>query len=268
MVKMKRISVILLAAALAFVGCKNEEGPWGDPGTISDISSEGLEKGVKISFTAPVDHKDYYYTQISYTDSEGATKNLRVARFDADAAGHTDAEILGLDEGVEYSFTAQPYSYGGVGGNTLTTSCTPLSIAEIGYLTFSVNTASTNITVKKTDDFEYHVESTGLDPNVQTEPLKKAIRGKKLTYYYKAGGVSSGLQLFFICAGQPVTTWAKQSTAYFPAALANASEWTYFELDLSEYIEKYNWGKPGDALRFDFGNASGATIDIRNMLFK
>ena len=265
---MKRISVILLAAVLAFAGCKNEEGPWGDPGTISDISSEGLEKGVKISFTAPVDHKDYYYTQISYTDSEGATKNLRVARFDADASGHTDAEILGLDEGVEYSFTAQPYSYGGVGGNTLTTSCAPLSIAEIGYLTFSVNTASTNITVKKTDDFEYHVESTGLDPNVQTEPLKKAIRGKKLTYDYKAVGVSSGLQLFFICAGQPVTTWAKQSTAYFPAALANASEWTYFELDLSEYIEKYNWGKPGDALRFDFGNASGATIDIRNMLFK
>lgn len=266
MVIMKKIYIMMMLAAALFCGCNKAVS--GDPGEISDIRSEGLEYGVKIIFTAPVDHEDYYYTLISYTDADGVKKNKRVSRYDADANGVTEAEVMGLSEIQEYSFTAKPYSFGGASGNSLTVEGTPITPDQVGYITFNINTASTNTTIKKTDDFEYHIETIGMDPNVQTNPLTSPIKGNKLTYYYKASAIGNGLQIFFICSGQAVTTWAKQLTPYISEAAADATEWTYVEIDLSEYITKYGWGKAGDAMRLDFGNASGATMDIKKMIFK
>ena len=265
---MKKIYIIILAAAVILTGCSTKKEAWGDPGEISDIYTEGVEYGVRVIFTAPVAQEDYYYTLISYEDPDGKPANLRVSRYDADAAGVTEALVEGLTEIMEYSFTAKPYSFGGVAGNELSVSGTPISPEQVGYLLLNENTASSGTKISKTGAFEYHIETTGLDPNVQTSPLTSPIKGNKLTYYYKASAVGSGLQLFFICSGQAVSVWAKQLTPYLPEPLANAADWTYYELDLSEYITKYGWGKAGDALRIDFGNASGATIDIRNMLFK
>ena len=267
MVIMKKLYIVLILAAALFCSCE-KKGVWGDPGEISDIRSEGLEYGVKIIFTAPVDHDDYYYTLISYKDADGVQKHLRVSRYDADANGVTEADVTDLSEIQEYSFTAKPYSFGGAGGNSLTVEGTPITPDQVGYITFNLNTASTQTYVKKVDDFEYHIETTGIDANVQTNSLTAPIKGKKMTYYYKANAIGNGLQIFFICSGQPVATWAKQTTPYLPAAVADASEWTYLELDLSEYIDKYGWGKAGDAMRLDFGNASGATMDIKKILFK
>ena len=254
-------------AALLLPGCNNKK-VWGDPGEISDIHAEGIEYGVRVIFTAPVDHDDYYYTLISYKDADGVQKQLRVSRYDADANGVTEAEVTDLKEVMEYSFTAKPCSFGGSEGKALTVVGTPITPDQVGYLVFNLNTVSSNTSITKTGDFEYHIETTGLDPNVQTNPLSSAIRGAKLTYYYKANAVGAGLQIFFIGAGQAVTVWAKQSTPYIPAAVVDAADWTYCEIDLSEYVSKYNWGKAGDALRLDFGNTSGASLDIQKMLFK
>lgn len=264
---MKKLYILFLAAAVILSGC-SKKAAWGDPGEISDISAKGVEYGVKVIFTAPLDHEDYYYTQISYKDSDGNPKNVRVSRFDADANGVTEAIADGLNDIREYSFTARPYSYGGVAGTALTVEGTPISPDQVGYLLFNISTASNNASISKVGDFGFHIETTGLDPNVQTVPLDRPIEGGKLTYYYKASAVGAGLQIFFIRSGQPVTTWAKQSTPYLSDALATVSEWTYCEVDLSEYISQYGWGGTGDALRLDFGNASGATIDIDKILFR
>lgn len=267
MVIMKKLYILLLFAAVAVYGC-DKKAPWGDPGEISDIHAEGVEYGVKVVFTAPLDHEDYYYTLISYEDSEGKPRNVRVSRFDADANGVTEAIADGLREIKEYSFTARPYSYGGVSGAGLSVTGTPISPDQVGYLLFNLSTVSNNASITKVGDFAFHIETTGLDPNVQTIPLDRAIEGSKLTYNYKASAVGAGLQIFFIRSGQPVATWAKQSTTYLSGAFADTADWTYMELDLSSYITQYGWGNAGDALRLDFGNASGATIDIDKMLFR
>lgn len=264
---MKKLYILFLVAAAVFSGC-SKKAAWGDPGEISDIHAEGVEYGVKVIFTAPLDHDDYYYTLISYKDSEGNPKKVRVSRFDADANGVTEAIADGLEEIREYSFTARPYSYGGVAGAALSVEGTPISPDQVGYILFNLNTASNNTSISKVGDFGFHIETTGLDPNVQTIPLDRKIEGNKLTYNYKATAVGTGLQIFFIRSGQPVATWAKQSTPYISEALADVPDWTYCEIDLGEYISKYGWGNAGDAMRLDFGNASGATIDIDKILFR
>ncbi len=265
---MKKIYSILSAAALVICGCSEKTSVWGDPGEITDISAEGIEDGVEVIFKAPLDNEDYYFTQISYYDAKDELRNVRISRFDVNEDGYTHAAATGLDVVREYSFSATPYSYGGAAGKTLTVSGTPITMDEVGYMDFSLATASNNMTISKTDSYEYHIETTGLDPNVQTLPLSESIKGKKLTYWYKARSVGGGLQLYFICNGQAVTQWARQSTVYYPGALSDTSEWTYCELDLSEYINNYSWGRRGDALRFDFGNSSGAVVDIKLILFR
>ena len=161
---MKKLYIIILAAAVILTGCNTKKEAWGDPGEISDIHTEGVEYGVKVIFTAPVDHEDYYYTLISYENPDGKPAKLRVSRYDADAAGVTEALVEGLTEIMEYSFTAKPYSFGGVGGNVLSVSGTPISPEQVGYLLLNENTASSGTKISKTGAFEYHIETTGLDP--------------------------------------------------------------------------------------------------------
>jgi hypothetical protein len=44
-----------------------------------------------------------------------------------------------------------------------------------------------------------------------------------------------------------------------------ASDWTAWELDITGWAKQWQWGAAGHRLRFDVGDGSGLTLDVRNM---
>ena len=105
----------------------------------------------------------------------------------------------------------------------------------------------------------FAVHTTGTDPYLSLQALPQAIGERQvLTFQYKASAALAALQVFL---GAPVT---EQRSLRSPA-LTQTDSWTSFSLDLGDEIAAFSWGKAGDFLRLDFGNAPGLDLVVRHL---
>lgn len=119
---------------------------------------------------------------------------------------------------------------------------------------------------------EYTLVSTGNDPNINTTKLGRILpSGEKrvFTFEYKSNRAVANAQIFYAVNGG--ADGAKSTPANL--VLAQATNWTRFEFDLSTAINSFGFGvnsSGGQApanhfLRFDPTSSTGYQITIRNM---
>jgi hypothetical protein len=136
----------------------------------------------------------------------------------------------------------------------------------IDYLSFNLSTANSQMSITQPNSenqYQYKIITTGRDPHVEINKLVNPIQGKVLKFRYKASS-SYTFELFWEDKGGGAA--GGRSTALTVPA---TSDWTTFTYDYSSEISKYNWvGKVGDGIRWDPANASGITIEIRNIHFE
>lgn len=130
----------------------------------------------------------------------------------------------------------------------------------------NLKTSGNNISVTDVGGGEFHIETTGGDPNVQTTTLGTNINATAgsilLKFRYKSAGRITNAQFFF-CQPNPA---GGQSTPE-NVVLEKTTEWKEFELDLTSYRSQswWHWGEAGHSLRFDVGSDAGNVVDIIDM---
>ena len=136
----------------------------------------------------------------------------------------------------------------------------------IGFVESEVN----NITVSSTDG-ETTLVSTGGDPWIHTTTLGRSLGKAEVTvvsFEYKSNIAVNDAEFFYCVAGGP--QGGVSSGANIP--IPQASEWTRFEFDLSDAVERFGFGvnSSGGAapenhfLRFDITSGPGFEITIRD----
>jgi hypothetical protein len=124
-----------------------------------------------------------------------------------------------------------------------------------------------NVTVTELEEEgAYKIETLGPDPFVSTTTFTQDINATAgsilLKFQYKSNNNITNAQFFF-AAPNPA---GLQSTPE-NVVLNKTTEWTDFELDLTEYRSQswWKWGKPGHSLRFDVGADAGNIVEIKDI---
>jgi hypothetical protein len=117
-----------------------------------------------------------------------------------------------------------------------------------------------DLTIKKVDS-EYHIETTGKDPFVFTNPIEKSIgkENKILAFEYFCPKGLDHFQVFFGAS-------ASEMNSKKVGDVGLSEGWVGFTIDVSREIG--TWGKAGDKLRLDFGSQEDIQIQIRNIVLR
>lgn len=110
----------------------------------------------------------------------------------------------------------------------------------------------------------YSFVTTGADPYIFTAALDRDLPEDSciLSFEYNCPAGIPGFQVFF---GMPPS---EIRSAYLDNVLPSVgTEWVQYRMDISDYRKKFDWGKKGDKLRLDFGDATGNVIRLRNFRF-
>lgn len=126
---MKRLYYIFIALCVFLVnscGSDDHQGTNMDP--VTDVSADPFIGSVILKFKAPT-VEQYYYTLITYKDSEGNTKHQKVSSFNRDASGFSTITIGGFTDTETHNFELQTCSYDGGISETVTASAAPQAMA-------------------------------------------------------------------------------------------------------------------------------------------
>ncbi len=117
-----------------------------------------------------------------------------------------------------------------------------------------------NVEITETAENEYVVKCVGADPFCATFPLEAALTEdyKYIIFEYTADQeIGNELEFFF-------SPWQGGRSINFGGTPA-VSEWTEKVVEVSRAVAEWDFGKVGSKIRFDFGNNSSATLQIRNL---
>jgi len=120
---MKRIYYLLVFVAVLWAAgsCKDEDQAIA-PGAVAAVESSAGYGEVMLKWTNPSD-EDFYYVDITFTDSKGLSRSRKVSRF---ASGDT---IPGFADTDPYTFTLTAHSYSGGASSPVTVTVAPLEPA-------------------------------------------------------------------------------------------------------------------------------------------
>lgn len=137
---------------------------------------------------------------------------------------------------------------------------------DVDYITFGSGINDVTFTQDNPDNpYEYTFVTSGGDPFISCNGLKKPIVGKTLVFRYKST-TAFDLELFWCDAGGGAA--GGRSTAV-TVPKNDSGEWKTFRYDYSDAMATHLWtGKVGDFARFDWGGNPGVTIHIRNIHFE
>ena len=113
------IKILGILAVLLIVASCDESSEVIPPGPVTEAEATPGHGEVILKWTNP-DDEDFYYVDISFTDSQGAKRSSKVSRF---VSGDT---IIGFADTNPYTFTIVAYNRSGGGSQPTTVSATPL----------------------------------------------------------------------------------------------------------------------------------------------
>jgi hypothetical protein len=122
---MKRFNILLIVflAAMTFGSCSKDNDDNESINPVSNVSSTPFYGAVTLQWTNPTD-ADYYYTLITYKDTEGNTINKKVCVYDG-TDGITKAIVGGFTDTNAHEFTLTAYSFQGGHSVPVTITGTP-----------------------------------------------------------------------------------------------------------------------------------------------
>ncbi len=143
----KIIYLILIACSAIFLSCKEDSGMTKDGDlSLSFLEAEPRIGAVVLMWGNPSD-ADYYYSMVTYTNSEGETVSQKVSVYSVYPDVNTPASMVrigGFSDTDTYEFTVTPYTSDGRYGESKTVSCTPEDASKaFKYITGTVEAKPT-----------------------------------------------------------------------------------------------------------------------------
>lgn len=135
-----------------------------------------------------------------------------------------------------------------------------LSQAVDNTYTFTINQVN-QIDLENLGSGSYKLTTTGGDPWVMLSPLTEAINSSNkviLSFDYLAPQGVTNAQIFFGAA-------LSEERSIRPADLPPMNNWHTYELDITQPVNQFAFGKNGDFLRLDFGTLPDVEISIKNI---
>ena len=119
----KIIYLILIACSAIFLSCKEDSGMTKDGDlSLSFLEAEPRIGAVVLMWGNPSD-ADYYYSMVTYTNSEGETVSQKVSVYSVYPDVNTPASMVrigGFSDTDTYEFTVTPYTSDGRYGESKT----------------------------------------------------------------------------------------------------------------------------------------------------
>lgn len=138
-----------------------------------------------------------------------------------------------------------------------------LTRADDFMLTFRPAMMQNQLKVTQSGENEWILVTMGGDPFVAMNELTRDLEDDETCFmfdYKLTANIGGGIEFFFCGPGNgPV---AGREIVF--GGLSKTDEWKSVIWDFGKARQDFNWGKKGDYVRFDAGNASGVTLTIRN----
>jgi hypothetical protein len=111
-IKMKHLKIIIMAvlSIFTFAACNDDNGE-GSMSPVTNVTATPFIGSVKLSWTIPSD-SNYYYTLITYNNSDGQVVHKKVGRYDA-KQGVTTATVGGFKDTNAHDFVLTAFSFSG-----------------------------------------------------------------------------------------------------------------------------------------------------------
>lgn len=133
-----------------------------------------------------------------------------------------------------------------------------VSAEDTGYMGFRTN-GQHSVTIADLGNATYLVNVTGGDPYALLTALERDLTEEENTvkFEYKLDrSLGGGVEFFF----SPIAGGRELQFSLDPA-----EDWTKAQINIAAAKSNFSWGKEGDFMRFDFGNADGGVLQIRNI---
>ena len=181
----KIIYLILIACSAIFLSCKEDSGMTKDGDlSLSFLEAEPRIGAVVLMWGNPSD-ADYYYSMVTYTNSEGETVSQKVSVYSVYPDVNTPASMVrlgGFSDTDTYEFTVTPYTSDGRYGESKTVSCTPEDASKaFKYITGTVEAKPTveGGVVSWKNDYDVPVTVTITYKNLAGETITETRKGSE-----------------------------------------------------------------------------------------
>ena len=181
----KIIYLILIACSAIFLSCKEDSGMTKDGDlSLSFLEAEPRIGAVVLMWGNPSD-ADYYYSMVTYTNSEGETVSQKVSVYSVYPDVNTPASMVrigGFSDTDTYEFTVTPYTSDGRYGESKSVSCTPEDASKaFKYITGTVEAKPTveGGVVSWKNDYDVPVTVTITYKNLAGETITETRKGSE-----------------------------------------------------------------------------------------
>lgn len=124
---MKKYILFIMFISLFLYSCDDDEK--GSISPVSNVSCAPFIGSVTLTWTNPVD-ADYYYTLISYQNSQGENVRKKVSKFSVDADDKVSVIVGGFEDTNEHEFVLTTHGYSGASSSPVTVKGIPLSTEQ------------------------------------------------------------------------------------------------------------------------------------------
>jgi hypothetical protein len=140
---MKNSNIIIAILSILFIVSCNNNDNVGEIKPVTNATATPFIGSVKLSWTAPSD-SNYYYTLITYKNSEGKILHKKVSRYDA-VKGLTTTTVGGFSDTNAHDFTLTTHSFSGASSSEVKLTGTPEDVSGAkDYVLGTVNVNPAN----------------------------------------------------------------------------------------------------------------------------
>jgi len=193
--------------------------------------------------------------------------SYEMANGEAPITGYSDADKLtpiinsasGYDPANPYE-GRDPRFYASIYYNGTVRNLGQVAVVRDDTYNLDLTGSANELNVTQMEDGSYEMVTTGGDPWVVLTSLAEGLDNPPsvvLTFEYKSSDAIDP-QFFFGPA-------FSEANSIKPTAIAKASDWSVYSIDVTEKVSSFGWGNAGDNIRFDVGDNSGVTMNIRNI---
>lgn len=126
---MKKYILFIMFISLFIYGCDDDDKNKGNIDPVSNVECTPFIGSVTLNWTNPAD-SDYYYTLISYRNSQGENVNKKVSKYNADDTNNVSVVVGGFTDTEEHDFVLTSHGYSGSSSSSVTVKGVPLGIEK------------------------------------------------------------------------------------------------------------------------------------------
>ena len=123
----KYILFLIFVPFLIINGCDDNEEVMGGIDPVSNVECIPFIGSVTLNWTNP-ENSDYYYTLITYMNSEGEKVNKKVSKYSVDDSNKVSVIVGGFTDVNEHEFILTSFGYSGSSSSPVIIKGSPLGI--------------------------------------------------------------------------------------------------------------------------------------------